>query len=253
MATKLALLLLPLALLVAACSSGGKSASAPTDDASPPGSDNAAASSDSADPFASFNPFEVLGVIMGLRAESFVDADPSLTAALLTPGDLPDFVSDSGSNGFTMASEAGSIELASRAFVNGDVDSDAFDTMVSSNVIALPPQVLTEMGDGFALSEDDFDEIQALAGEAGLVLGEVEVLDASGLGDAGFGLSVTMDISGLLGGLGPEEIESTGPGIAFEIYGFIVADKMRMVMVMWPAGQSSGVDARELAEAMAAR
>ncbi|MEX1254371.1 MAG: hypothetical protein WEE64_08515 [Dehalococcoidia bacterium] len=268
MPRKLAFLLLPLVLLLAACNSGGdKSGSAPTEVADPPGSD-AQATDDSAvatddadsasgddaggDPFAAFNPFDVLGGLSG-SAASMGEPDPTLAAALLTAGDLPGDFLDMGSFGYSVPSEAGDLDLAASMFMSGDVESGEFNAIVMSAAAVLPPEALEDMG-SFDLSEDDLDEIESLAGESGLGFAEIDVLDADGLGESGFGMRMTMDIAGLLGALGaPEEDNPFADGIAMEMYGFLDGDQMRMVIVMAPAGGSTGVDARDLAEAMDAR
>jgi hypothetical protein len=274
MARKLAFLLLPLLLLLAACTSGGdKNDSSNTNDTNPPGSDATVSddsgdandgdsetavsdesgdAADGGDPFASLNPFDVLS---GLNADSasMHEPDPALAAALLTAGDLPGDFLNLGSFGSSVPSEVGNIDLAASMFMSGDVESGEFNAMVMSAAMALPPEALDQMGGFTDLSEDDLNKIAGMAGESGLV-GEIEVLDSSGLGDSGFGIHMTMDIAGLLGAFGaPEEDNPFADGIAMDMYGFLKGDQMLMVIVMSPAGQSSGVDARDLAEAMDSR
>lgn len=273
MARKLAFLLLPLLLLLAACTGGGdKNGSSDTDDAQPPSSDAAATATDDSgaaveatdtvtgedsgdagggDPFAVLNPFDVLSGLNG--SPSVGEPDPALAASLLTAGDLPDGFTNMGSYGYSMPSEVGNVDLAASIFSSGAVESGEFNAMVMSAAMTLPPEALDQMA-GFELSEDDLGELESLAGDAGLGFADIEVLDASGLGDGGFGMRMTMDIADMLGGLGASDSENPLPdGIAMDMYGFLDGDQMRMVIVMAPAGGSTGVDARDLAEAMDAK
>jgi hypothetical protein len=277
MARKLAFLLLPLLLLLAACNSGGGNGGSPTEVADPPGSDAEATDDDAVatdeatpddtdtssgddgdtdgDPFASLNPFDVLNSLDG--SATMGTPDPTLAAALLTAGDLPGGFMDGGSFGMSMPTEGGTVDLAMSMFMSGDIDSGEFDAMVMSAVMALPPEALAELeGEDFALSDDDLDEIESMIGETdlGVGIGDIAVLDAAGLGDGGFGMHMTMDFAGLFGALGaPEEDNPFADGISMDMFAFIDGDQMRMVIVMAPAGGSTGVDARDLAETMDAK
>lgn len=235
----LAILLLPLAL-AAACSSSGDSGTTPasSDDVSRAVLDTV-------------NPFDLLS---GLGNASFGEADPELQAALLEPGDLPDDFLPLGDFSFSSPSEFGDIDLVANMFMSGDIVSGSFDAMVMSFVMSLPPEALEEFGGDFsALSgfdseiEDDFDDI---AGESGVPISKVRLLDASGLGEGGFGMHMEMGSGDLLGGLGGVAGSPFAEGLAMDMYAFGEGDRMMMLLVMWPAGQSSGVDARDLAGRM---
>jgi hypothetical protein len=264
MANKLAFLLLPILLLAAACTSGGGSGSAPTEVADPPGSNaeatdapdtsGAGDAGDSADagsdPFASLNPFDVLGGLNGAQVMSA--PDPVLADALITQDDLPDGFSDMGSYGFAMPSDVGTAKIAASMFTSGAIESGEFNAMVMSAVIAVPPEALAEMEGVEELTEEDLDEIADMAGASGLGFAQMDLLDADGLGDGGFGMRMTMDFADLFGALGApsDEANPLAAGITMEMYGFLDGDQMRMVMVMSPTGGSTGVDARDLAETM---
>lgn len=249
----LAVLLLPLAL-AAACSSNGDSGTTPAQDQdSSPGTTTEASSSDgvSSAVLDTINPFDLLG---GLGNASFGEADPDLQAALLEPGDLPGDFLPLGDFSFSSPSEFGDIDLVANMFMSGDIVSGSFDAMVMSFVMSLPPEALEEFGGDFSalsgLDSDIEDTFGDIAGESGVPISEVRLLDASGLGEGGFGMHMEMGSGDLLGGLGGAAGNPFAGGIAMDMFAFGEGDRMMMLMVMWPAGQSSGVDARDLAGRM---
>lgn len=295
MLRKLALVILPFALLAAACGGGGDTDGGSERDAS--GSPAASADADagaqggpagpsdvvgdtddgvvvgtkpsrppaSADDgdandgdagavdalLGTLNPFQFLGDMEGMPMSQ--DVDPALKAALLDAGDLPpDFLS-LGEFTFSLDSEVGTIEMAATQFSSGDMMADEFGTMVMSAAMTLPPEALEEMGDLSdleGLTEADFEAMQAEVEEFGMEFAELELLDASGLGDGGFGMRLALDFGDLFAAFGEPEEEPGFTGISMEMYMFMRGDRMLMAMVMWSGDGPSGVDGRALAERM---
>jgi len=115
-------------------------------------------------------------------------------------------------------------------------------------VMALPPGAADELADIRNL-EAEFDQLQAEMGDMGL--GELELLDASDLGDGGVGMHMTLDFSGLLGAfVSQDEADSLDAGISMDMYLIPRGERVLMLMVMWPSSEPSGVDGRSLAETM---
>jgi hypothetical protein len=259
------MLLLPVALLAAAAcddnnSNGSEATEEPTTvatDAEAPEEPTSEASNDDGDTgdesgvFGAVNPFNVLDGIGGAPANA--DVSPELEAALLTAGDLPEGFLDMGTFGYALPSELGEIQMAGSMFVGGDLMSGDFSAMVLSAAMDMPPEALEDL-DQFEITEDDLSEIEGLAGDAGALFSNLEILDASGLGDAGFGMHMTMDVGSLLGDLAASEPDNPfADGISMDMYGFVQGDHLLMVMVMWPASQDSGVDGHDLAALMEAK
>ncbi len=266
MLRRISLAFLPLAFLAAACIGGG-SESATDERATPePTSPPLASTSDTdtVDPggasdvlLNSLNPFQLLDRL-GQQPTS-QQVDPSLEAALLDAVDLPaDFV-PLGQFALTMPGDIGPMEIAASQFVIGDLEGD-FDAMVMSAVMALPPEALSELGDLSdleAAAHAEFSQGIAEAEQMGLALGDFRLLDASGLGEGGFGMHMELDLGALLGELatafGAPEEEIPAAGFVIEMYMFLRGDRVLMVVVMEPLGRSTNVDARELAETMDAK
>lgn len=265
MLRKLALILLPLALLAAACDGddsktddGGQSN--PTATVAEPTipADEADSGGDGDSPGAtllgSLNPFELLGSLGDQLPSASEGVDPSLKGPLLQAGDVPSDYAPLGEFAYSVPSELGELQMAASTFSSGDMASDELGRTVMSAVVALPPEALDEIGDPSELanmSEEDLAELEELEQ---MGLGGVELLDASDLGDGGVGMHVEFDFSGLFGAFGaPEGDEPMPAGIAMDMYMFLRGEHMLMVMVIWPAGESSGVDALDLAETMDAR
>ena len=274
MLRKLALLLLPLALLAAACSSdsagndgtdGGTRAPAATavssDGSTPAGASDAqpttvAGDSDSGDLFGALNPLDLLSAASSGQP-SLGDFDPSLQVALLTGDDLPgDFLS-LGDFAYNVPSEYGELQMAASMFTSGDVASEELGATVMSAVVAIPPGALDDLGDPshwLNADEADLADVQAALGESGLGLTDLRLLDASGLGDGGVGMHMTLDFGALFGALGaPDEANPIAAGLSMDMYMFLRGDRMLMTIVMWPAGSPSGVDGHALAEIMDGR
>ena len=214
---------------------------------SPPGS---AAGTDL---FGSISPFQLLDTFG--NAPPSENVDPELKSGLLTADDLPGDYQALGEFGSSVPSEYGPIEMAASIFTNGDMESqDLADMggMVVSAAMNLPPEALAELGDIGDLGNAALEDVRSQEMEG--FLSELTALDASGLGDGGFGIRMVMDLGALAGLFGgaPEE-ELPFDGIAIEMYGFVEGEQLLMVMVMAPLGGAQGVDARDLAETMDAR
>lgn len=274
MLRRLAFLLIPLVLVTAACSSNsgddnGSDRDAPTatayavsietsgDDAEPTtvigDTDTDPDDGGSGALLSTLNPLDLLSAA-GAGQPSFGDADPSLQAALLTQEDLPaDFMSF-GDFTYNVPSEYGELQLAASMFASGDIDSGDLGAMVMSAAVAVPPEALDELGDPSSwadASSADLEELRATMEETGLGLSELSLLDASGLGEGGLGMHMTMDFGALFGAFGaPEEDNPFAEGISMDMYIFLRGETMLMTVVMWPAGAEAGVDANALAEVM---
>lgn len=261
MLRRLMLAFLPLALLAAACGGGGDSDTSTKAD--PPTSisddtdtdETVSADTDegragAGDLLSSLNPLELLGSI-GDPAVS-QDVDPILKQALLSADDLPSDFFSLGDFSFNTATDFGDMNMVATMFMSGDFAGEEFGAMVMSAAMALPPEAIDEFGELSELQELSEADLAALEAEAG-GLADIELLDASGLGDGGFGMRMTMNLGSLVGAFGPPADETEVPGIVMEMYGFFVGDQMLMVVVMWPLDQPPDVDALELAERMAAK
>ena len=279
MSRRLALTLLPLALLAAACIGGGGDSrdevtqqeatdrpAAVSDPAThdvtqqeaaePPAaiSDSSTdeGESDAGDVLLdTVNPFQFLGGLNGQAISG--EVDPNLKRALLEADDLPADFFSLGQFTFSLASDVsdvGEIEMVASQFISGDLAGGEFGAMVMSAVMAVPPEALDEFGDLNELknlSQADLDALQAEAGQLGA---DFRLLDADGLGETGFAMHMEMDFSGLFGALGAAQEDAPFEGIAIDIYVFLRKEHLLMLMVMWPTDQPPGVDARNLAETM---
>ena len=258
------LALLPLALLAAACSSGGDTttnrevtdpsdppaAAIDTSDATAEDTASASGSGDTAvELLTDFNPFELLNAI---GDPSSLEVDPQLAKALLSAGDLPGDFIPFGEYGISAPTEIGSIDMAMSMFAQGDLASEELGAMVMSLAATLPPEALAELGDPSqlaAITQAEVDRIEDEFGALGEGFGDFRILDASGLGDGGLGMRLEMDFGGLLGAFGATNEENPlAAAITMEMYMFLRGEHMLMVMVMSPIGESTGVDARDLAE-----
>ena len=90
-----------------------------------------------------------------------------------------------------------------------------------------------------------------MADQIGIAFSNLHELDASGLGDNGFGMHMEMDFAGLLEAFAvPEEENPFDAGIAMDMYMFLRGERVLMTMAMRPADQQPGADGRSLAETM---
>lgn len=276
MLRKLALLLLPLALLAGACSSGGADddgsggdARTPTatavsaDGSTPTGASDAQPTAAAGDTdsgsgvlFGALNPLDLLSAVSSGQP-SLGDADPSLQVALLTGDDLPGGFLSLGDFAYNVPSKYGELQMAASMFTSGNVASDEIGATVMSAVVAIPPDAMDDLGDPshwLTAGEADLADVQTALGESGLGLSDLRLLDASGLGDGGVGMHMTLDFGALFGALGaPDEANPIAAGLSMDMYMFLRGDRMLMTIVMWPAGAPSGVDGRALAEIMDGR
>lgn len=258
---KLALILLPLALLAAACGGGGStdtstkadpptSISDDTDTDETVSADTDEGDAGASDLLSTLNPLELLGSIGDPGTSQ--DVDPALKQALLSADDLPSDFFSFGDFSFSMPTEYGDMDMAASMFMSGDFTGEEFGAMVMSAAVALPPEALDELGDLSDLQELTEAGLAALEAEAD-GFADIELLDASGLGDGGFGMHMAMDFGSLVGAFGASADETEMAGIVMEMYGFFVGDQMLMVVVMWPIDQPPDVDALDLAERMEAK
>lgn len=263
---KLALLLLPIALVAAACGGGDKSNDSNDDgsntirdnggvydvDGNAPDGLDTSASTD--DLFATINPLSAaLGGLDAFSAASSSSVDPALAGLLLSESDLPDTFASYGD--FSFSAAGGS--MAARMFATGDPQGGDPGTIVISMVVAVPPDEIDQLTDGFDASSLEND----IFGDG--TFGEFEVVDASDLGDQAVGIHMEIDLGAFIGALSEafgEEGEGVAgeqlpfeSGIAMDMYLFVRGDKMLVVSTVWPNDQSAGADAHSLAALLSAR
>lgn len=255
----------------------------PTDASTPPtgdsddGADDSGDSTDGTDESGdtveqvlnTFDPFTMMGAlgssdspsditITGPTGASLTPSEQeneSLKAILLQKDDLPSGFTSLGEMSYSIPIEDVTADMAISMFASGDLTSADFGPMVMSAALD---------GSGLASEFDDFDEMEgmtqadldeAAAGmeEFGVTFADLEILDASGLGDAGMGMHMVMDFGGMFEAFGMPADDSIPDGIAYDMYIFLRGERVLMVMVMWPSDAAAGVDARALAEIMDAR
>ena len=163
-----------------------------------------------------------------------------------------------GDIGYSMDMPEGSMSMAARVFFEGDMMSGEPGSIVMSAVMAMPAAALEEFDAGLAELENmdlSPEGIQKMVGESGMLgieFKEFKVIKDPGLGEAGVGLHMVMDMSGAAGGLGGE-MGAYEEGIAMDVYMFRSGERMLMVAVIWPAGGEPNADALALAEVMDGR
>jgi len=281
---KLVVILGLLAVLLAACTSGGDSAGERRDEGVQPPGLTAVAPTSVSEPTAespsdgsalegALNPFSLLsgslfsaGGPSGLPAATG-EADPSLKAALLTLEDLPAGYAALGPGGmsFSFDTDQGSMSMAASMFTKGEAADEFPGSMIMSGVVVASGDLLEQSLGELQRYKDPAElerEIQnALgAGQAmpGIGLKDLRVLDASGLGEEGVGLHMvmTMDLEQLgeeFGASMPPEADFLKEGLAFDMYVFGRGDHLLMVMSMWPGDGPAPLDIRALAEVMDTR
>jgi hypothetical protein len=226
--------LLALLLLGSACIGGGdKAPSAPATRAAPEATatvaggaandpdegDDASASSDTG---AIDTVFESLlgGGLSGASGSggSLEPGDPALKALLPSADEFPAGFVPFGEFTFSTpdgVSEAGKIDLAMSMAIAGDIDVANPDLSSVGMLMAMvmKPEDLQDLGDAFGAIDDldpDQMEQEILAGMRqgaggalnGVELTDVQVFKLDDLGDGGFGMQMTMDMSGRIGGFG---------------------------------------------------
>ena len=190
------------------------------------------------------NPF---AIISGDIPDSFGQGsiDPELGAVLLTAADVPGAVQEMEEFSFSAPSEFGDMAMAARIFSTSD-DPDEIGAMIMSAVMTLPPEAMAELDELMGFADADLEEMRQ-------VFGVLQILDATDLGDGGFGVHMEIDFGSLFGAFGVPEDDSVPTGIAMDMYAFAAGDQVLVIMVMWPIGEPPGVDALTLAEIMASR
>jgi len=281
---KLVVILGLLAVLLAACTSGGDSAGERRDEGVQPPGLTAVAPTSVPEPTAespsdggvlggALNPFSLLsgslfsaGGPSGLPAATG-EADPSLKAALLTLEDLPAGYSDlqPGGMSFSFDTDQGSMSMAASMFTKGEAADEFPESMIMSGVVVASGDLLEQSVGELQRYNDPAElerQIQEALGSSGNLFGisikDLRVLDASGLGEEGVGLHMvmTMDLGQLseeFGASMPPEADFLKEGLAFDMYVFGRGDHVLMVMSMWPGDGPAPLDIRALAEVMDTR
>jgi hypothetical protein len=258
---------------VSATPTPSPSDAAPTPAPSPTGDAGDGTDGDGGDPVEqvlnTFDPFTLMGVLGSSGSPDDItitapdgttfapsdQVDESLMAVLVKQGDLPSGFSSLGEMSFSLPTGQAAADMAASMFATGDIESDDLGTMVMSVAMA-GPDVTEAMGD-FAelgtLTQADLEEAAGLMEEFGVSLAEIELLDASGLGEAGMGMHMVMDFGGMFEAFGMPADDSMPSGIAFDMYAFVRGERLLMVMVMWLPDAAPAADAHALAEIMDAR
>lgn len=183
------------------------------------------------------------GAVPGLGA-----GDESLKLFLPPDADLPDGFTPTGSFTFSApagTSEFGAMDMAMTMAVKGDPTtlggaSPDLSSIEMLMAMVIRPEDLQELGVAFESVEDlDPEDIQeeingSLAGMQGIEVTRFEVLDASGLGDGGFGMEMTIDMTGfteIFGALGGQGAPELG-AMTMRMYMFGSGDHMGAVMRM---------------------
>ncbi|TAK55533.1 MAG: hypothetical protein EPO22_14395, partial [Dehalococcoidia bacterium] len=209
-----------LVALVAVACGGGDKKPAPTQ---PPEATATTAPSSSSSPAASGGGEEAVGGIFntifssgaltrgagGPDGGAMPAGDESLKQYLLTASDVPSGYTSMGDFSYRLPdgiSKDGSMDMAASMFMAGDpMATDPSGSTIMMSMV-LKPDDLTQLGEQFSaaenLSEQDLRDALAQGGEGlgGVKITDVQVLDASGLGEGGFGMAMTIDMSELLGG-----------------------------------------------------
>jgi hypothetical protein len=200
--------------------------------------------------FGALNPFSFLGG-PGLPPAS-QPIDSELGSALLIDPDIPSEFSLMGEFSFAAPSEFGDMDMAARMWGIG-LESDEFGAMIMSAAMVLPPEAMGEIDELIGMTEADLAEMQSASQDFGMEFAKIELLDVDGLGEGGFGMHMELDFGAFFSAFGAPEEDEGPAGIAMDMYAFVVGDRVLMVIVMWPMGESLGVDGRSLAEIMASR
>ncbi len=199
--------------------------------------------------FGALNPMSFIGGLGSAPISGEIDAE--LGTALLTDADVPGDFDSLGEFSFSMPSEVGEMQMAARMWGRG-METDDFGAMIMSMAMVVPPEAMGELDELMGLTDEDLAELQGATGDFGL-FADLRILNTDDLGEGGFGMHMEMDFGALLSAFGAPEEEGVPTGIIMDMYAFVVGDQVLMVMVMWPTGESPGVDAHALAETMESR
>lgn len=210
--------------------------------------------------FGALSPFDLLDAASG-DVGTGAEADPALAQVLLDVSDLPDGFTKLEESTHTVPNKLGDLSVTLNAFTSGDLESGGFGAVVGSATMRMPQAALDEFerAGGFDalrnLSEADLRDVEPEAQQLGIGYRDVHGLDGSGLGDAGGGFHMVIDMGALIDMFGPETPEPNpfDGGIAYDMYLFLRGDQLFVVMVIWPADHPSGVDSRSLAETLDAK
>jgi hypothetical protein len=257
--TLAALLLVPAFALAVACGSGDKkpeSASAPssasTATAAPRPTSAAAQeperpTTDAQEPTGDTAVGNIFSTVFGgalgggasNRSAQQQPSDPNLGRFLPADSDLPEGFTPAGQFTYRIPdgiSENGGMDMAAEMAIGGDFASSnpAGGSMLMAMV--LKPDDLTALGKalGDLGSLDDATLKKSLedAGGsfAGIIIKDVHALDASGLGEGGAGLSMTMDMSDYISKLGAGSVPAGLSVMTMHMYMFGRGDYMGAVI-----------------------
>jgi len=151
---------------------------------------------------------------------AILGGEESLKQYLLTSDDVPAAYMPFGEFTYRLPdgiSKDGGMDMAVSMFMSGELSANdpAGATIMMSMV--LKPDDLTQLGDAFSqaqhMSEQDLRDAiaQGAGGLGGIKITDIHLLDVNSLGDGGFGMALTMDMSGLVGALAGA-IGDTGSG-----------------------------------------
>jgi len=162
--------------------------------------------------------------------------DESLKQYLLKADDLPSDYSPFGEFTFRVPdgfSETGSADMAASMAMQGDPESGGLMDFSMLMSMAIRFDDLQALGDalGECPAEDQLQDVLAGGGGPGLedLFQDVEILDASGLGEGGCGIALTMDLGAIVGAFAGDL------GASDE-----VPESITMRMYFWGRGRYAG-------------
>lgn len=146
----------------------------------------------------------------GAGAGAQRDVDPTLTRYLLTADDLPAGFTPFGQFTFRVPdgiSKKGGMDMAMSMAMGGDIRTGDPSKASMLMSMVLKPDDLTALGEALSsfgqLSDESLKQSIGDAGAlGGIKIKDAHVLDASGLGEGGAGISMTMDLGDYLSKLG---------------------------------------------------
>lgn len=199
--------------------------------------------------------------------------DPSLEQYLLSQADVPAGYTSQGDVTYRLPdgiSKQGGMNMAASTFISGDPAAADPSGMTILMSMVIRPDGLTNLGGALSqaknmTTQDLRDAITQGMGQLGgaIKVNDVQILDASGLGDGGFGMSMTIDMSALMNTLagasgGNATDNSTAVAkvstMTMRMYFFGKGDYMAGVMRMGFSNRlPSDVNEKALAKVMAGR